>query len=110
MRANRNIAASFGEGFGLPLIEAARHKLPILAREIPVFREVASNHASYFKGTEPEALASSIRNWLALYAQDAHPKSDHIRWCTWAENAEQLRGILGLSAGAGTLGLETRAP
>ena len=34
------IAASEGEGFGLPLIEAAQHKLPIIARDIPVFREV----------------------------------------------------------------------
>ena len=31
------IAASEGEGFGLPLIEAAQHKLPIIARDIPVF-------------------------------------------------------------------------
>ena len=32
--------ASFGEGFGLPLIEAARHHLPIIARRRPVFEEV----------------------------------------------------------------------
>jgi glycosyltransferase involved in cell wall biosynthesis len=42
------IAASYGEGFGLPLIEAAQHKLPIVARDIPVFREVAGSHAHYF--------------------------------------------------------------
>ena len=42
------IAASEDEGFGLPLIEAARHRIPILARDIPVFREVAGDHASYF--------------------------------------------------------------
>ncbi|MFZ2159654.1 MAG: glycosyltransferase, partial [Bradyrhizobium sp.] len=42
------IAASFGEGFGLPLIEAAQHGLPIIARDIPVFREVAREHAFYF--------------------------------------------------------------
>src|SRR5262249_2265090 len=39
------IAASEGEGFGLPLIEAAQHKLPIIARDIPVFREVAGESA-----------------------------------------------------------------
>ena len=43
------IAASEGEGFGLPLIEAARHKLPIIARDIPVFREVAGEHALLFR-------------------------------------------------------------
>src|SRR5690606_29512106 len=30
------IAASINEGFGLPLIEAARHKIPVIARDIPV--------------------------------------------------------------------------
>ena len=39
------IAASFGEGFCLPLIEAAKHDLPMIARDIPVFREVAGQSA-----------------------------------------------------------------
>ena len=55
------IAASEGEGFGLPLIEAARHKLPIVARGIPVFREVAGDFALYFTGTAPEDLARGNR-------------------------------------------------
>ncbi|MFT4268718.1 MAG: glycosyltransferase family 1 protein, partial [Xenophilus sp.] len=42
------LAASRGEGFGLPLIEAASKHLPILARDLPVFREVAQGHAQYF--------------------------------------------------------------
>ena len=46
------LSPSEGEGFGLPLIEAARHNLPILARDIPVFREVAGDHALYFSGLE----------------------------------------------------------
>jgi glycosyltransferase involved in cell wall biosynthesis len=51
------IAASEGEGFGLPLIEAAQHKLPIIARDIQVFREVAGEYAFYFSGLEAELLA-----------------------------------------------------
>ena len=58
------IAASEGEGFGLPLIEAAQHKLPIIARDIPVFREVAGEHAHYFNGLEPQVLADAIKHWL----------------------------------------------
>ena len=40
------LAVSLDEGFGLPLIEAAKHALPILARDIPVFREIAGEHAA----------------------------------------------------------------
>jgi FkbM family methyltransferase len=80
------IAASCAEGFGLPLIEAARHKLPVIARDIPVFREVAGQHAHYFSSD----LANSIETWLALHAQNKHPKSDPMPWLTWQESAERL--------------------
>jgi glycosyltransferase involved in cell wall biosynthesis len=88
------IAASQGEGFGLPLVEAARHKLPILARDIPAFREVAGGHASYFTGKEPGDLANALKNWLALRAENRHPKSDNMPWLTWAQSVEDLKGVL----------------
>ena len=88
------IAASEGEGFGLPLIEAARHKLPIIARDIPVFREVAGEHAFYFAGEKPDALAQAVKEWLALYHRGKHPKSDAMPWMTWAQSVERLQEIL----------------
>jgi glycosyltransferase involved in cell wall biosynthesis len=84
------IAASYGEGFGLPLIEAARHKLPIIARDISVFREVAGDHAFYFKGNDPEALAYGIGEWLSLRDRNNHQKSDDMPWLTWKESAATL--------------------
>lgn len=88
------IAASEGEGFGLPLIEAAQHKLPIIARDIPVFREVAGEHAFYFDGKEPEALAETIQEWLELYKNNSHPRSDDMPWLTWKESAKNLMDIV----------------
>jgi glycosyltransferase involved in cell wall biosynthesis len=88
------IAASEGEGFGLPLVEAARHRLPIIARDIPVFREVVGDHALYFEGTAPEALADAIRHWLALRAEGAVPRSDRVRWLTWKESTRQLLDVV----------------
>src|SRR5208282_3512109 len=88
------IAASRGEGFGLPLVEAARHGLPIIARDIPVFREVAGGHAFYFAGDKPDALAQAIKEWLALCAKGKHPQSDAMPWNTWAKTVERLHGIL----------------
>ena len=88
------IAASEGEGFGLPLIEAAQHRLPILARDIPVFREIAGEHASFFKGRTPEALAGAVTEWLELRAQNRHPHSEGMPWVTWAQSADRLQAIL----------------
>lgn len=84
------IAASEGEGFGLPLIEAAQKKLPIIARDIPVFREVAGEHAFYFKGIEAECLATAIKNWLVLYKNEIHPLSETMPWKTWEQSATQM--------------------
>ena len=88
------IMASEGEGFGLPLIEAARHKLPVLVRDIPVFREVAGNHASYFTANNPQDLARAINNWLDLYAAGEHVLPDDMPWQTWRQSTEQIKSIL----------------
>lgn len=88
------IAASYGEGFGLPLIEAAQHKLPIIARDIPIFREVAGEHAYYFSASDSDKLAKSIKNWLALYAGKRFPPSTGMLWKTWKESAARLSHIL----------------
>ncbi|HEN8727984.1 TPA: glycosyltransferase family 4 protein [Pseudomonas putida] len=84
------IAASEGEGFGLPLIEAAQKRLPIIARDLPVFREVAGDHAYFFQGAEPQALADCIVAWLELKAQGNHPTSAAMPWLTWRQSAAQL--------------------
>ena len=88
------IAASEGEGFGLPLIEAARHKLPIIARDISVFREVAGEHVYYFSGKEPLDLAMAVREWLVLYRSGHHPKSDNMTWLTWKQSVQQLLSVI----------------
>jgi len=90
------IAASEGEGFGLPLIEAAQHNKPIIARDIPVLREVAGEHAFYFKGRTPKELADTIILWMELSRNDAHPKSEGMHFLTWHESALQLKARLGL--------------
>lgn len=88
--ANCLIAASEGEGFGLPLIEAAQHGVPLLVRDLPIFREVAGGYAHYFQGLAPSDLADSVQSWLALYAKNQHPKTSGMRWLTWQESSSDL--------------------
>jgi glycosyltransferase involved in cell wall biosynthesis len=90
------ISSSEGEGFGLPLIEAALHNKPIIARDIAVFREVAGKHAYYFDGLKPDNLSLAITNWVALFKKNEHPKSEEMNFLTWRESAMQLRKQLQL--------------
>jgi glycosyltransferase involved in cell wall biosynthesis len=92
--ADALIVASEAEGFGLPLIEAAQHELPIIARDILVFREVAGAFAYYFSGNTGEALAAALRDWLALDRAGQAPRSAGMPWLSWAESARRLREIV----------------
>jgi glycosyltransferase involved in cell wall biosynthesis len=88
------LAPSEGEGFGLPLIEAALHRLPLLARGLPVFREVAGQHASYFDGLEPAALADAVQDWLARHTRGETPDPAGMRWLTWEQHVQLLLQLL----------------
>ena len=88
------IMASKGEGFGLPIIEAARHNIPLILRDLPVFQEVASEHATYFNGLEPDALSTTVVDWLEHDRQGKTPSSKNVRFLTWNESAQSLINLL----------------
>lgn len=88
------IAASEGEGFGLPIIEAARHNVPIFARDIPVFREVAGDCAFYFSGDDKSKTLDEIKYWLELHKKDMHPKSEKVTILSWKQSSEQLKQVI----------------
>lgn len=76
------IAASYDEGFGLPIVEATRHGVPVLARDIAVFHEVAPPGTQFFKTGE---LAQAIEHWQ----KPAQPPEDKYT-ITWRQSAEQV--------------------
>jgi glycosyltransferase involved in cell wall biosynthesis len=90
--ASALLAASEGEGFGLPLIEAAQYGLPIIARDIAIFREVAGEHAYYFRAKDAQGLADALRTWMHL--GDALPPSAGIPRLTWRQSSRQLLDIV----------------
>lgn len=88
------VAASIDEGFGLPVVEAARRGVPVVARDVAVFREVAGDHAFYFEGHGAEDLARALAAWLSLHAQGGHPRPEGLQWSTWRDSADRLGSLL----------------
>lgn len=80
---------SIAEGFGLPLIEAAHFGAPVLASDIPVFREIGGDRIGYFRVADPAALADALARTLS--AQRA-PQA--IPFLTWRESARALIGMV----------------
>ncbi|MBP8022045.1 MAG: glycosyltransferase, partial [Azonexus sp.] len=86
-RAAGLLAASWDEGFGLPLIEAAHQGVPILARDIAIFREVAGDHARFFHATTSAELAQAVKVWMG---SGFHPPSSGLQYLSWRQSAENL--------------------
>ncbi len=91
--AHALIAASEAEGFGLPLVEAMLRGVPVLASDIPVFREVGGSWAHYFTQGDPVALADLV----AARAAEPRPDLSGFSWISWDEAARRfLRVTAGL--------------
>lgn len=89
--SNLLLSASEGEGFGLPLIEAAQKGVPLMIRDIPVFREVAGQFAHYFQDSlNPEVLARALAIWLEQHRAGQHLDSSRMPWLTWDEATAQF--------------------
>ncbi|MBI3610811.1 MAG: glycosyltransferase [Nitrospirae bacterium] len=85
---------SAGEGFGLPLVEAAQHGLPVIASDIPVFREIGENHITYFSRESPSCLAETVKMWLELERTGHLPDVSKVSRLTWEQSAEQLLNVI----------------
>ncbi|WP_298068285.1 glycosyltransferase family 1 protein [uncultured Mailhella sp.] len=87
---------SEAEGFGLAVVEGARRGKPLILRDLPVFREIAGDHATYFSGLDPQPLADCIETWLEDLKKGRVIPSSGIKLLTWEESAEMLLSRLPL--------------
>jgi glycosyltransferase involved in cell wall biosynthesis len=84
------LMASRGEGFGLPLVEAAYYGSPLIVRNLPVFREICGESAWYFESTNGRGLARELQTWLTSYNEATLPDSSWMPSINWKQSAEQL--------------------
>ena len=55
---------SFAEGFGLPVIEALRQGTPVIASDLPVFREIAGGLPTFVDPTDADAWKGAIEAFV----------------------------------------------
>lgn len=58
------------EGFGLPVVEGLAAGAPVIAPDLPIFREVGGAAVEFFETNEPESLALSIQRSASSSADD----------------------------------------
>ena len=87
------IAASWAEGFGLPLIEAFKSGLSVFCRDIPVFREVAEEFATFFSCNTPEAFLVQFQKWELSLNTQLSAKSDSVESICWKKATKELENI-----------------
>lgn len=87
---------SYFEGFGLPLIEAMGHGCPVVASDIPVFRELARDAAIFVPPTDVEMWATAIEdlsNSEEKQSQLSQRGLERSREFSWDETASKTATV-----------------
>jgi glycosyltransferase involved in cell wall biosynthesis len=84
------VCLSLGEGFGLPVVEAAHFGAPVLASDIPVFRETLGSYATFVQPTDTDAIAMAARRMLT----DPYSRHPYVEQHTWRSICECIRSEL----------------
>lgn len=87
------LCPSFGEGYGLPLVEGLSLGVPVVASDIPVFREVGQGCAEYRSPLDGEAwgeVIQSLADRTSEYARVARRRASAFIPPTWQNYFEQV--------------------
>ena len=84
---------SLDEGFGMPCLEALHFGTPILASDIPVFREILRDQAWYADPHSVDAAAAAIAGALESVERQGRPprKRPEELGYAWAVSVQRLR-------------------
>lgn len=88
--ADLYVCPSLVEGFGLPVVDALRRSVPVLANDVPVLREVGGDAARYADATDAAAFGADVASALAS-PPDADARGRAQEWAshfTWDGAAE----------------------
>ena len=93
--SNVLIAASYNEGFGIPILEALKNNLLVIARDIPIFKEVGGNDCYYFANNKGKNLEKFFINWIKKYqTKSLILKRLNKKITTWNETYKDIHMII----------------
>ncbi|OHC27608.1 MAG: glycosyl transferase [Pseudomonadales bacterium RIFCSPLOWO2_12_59_9] len=81
---------SHAEGFGLPLVEAMQRGVPVMASDLPVFREIGGEYVAYFDLSCAGSLAALILEHQNSGRFPAGRSLDSWEWINWRTASLQL--------------------
>lgn len=88
---------SFVEGYGMPLVEALGLGVPVIASDLPVFHEIASDFPAYLDPLDGPAWYANIRTYMEYDSPERRHRVQKIasfRTPTWSEHFEQVDSFL----------------
>ncbi|MFC4244692.1 glycosyltransferase family 4 protein [Gryllotalpicola reticulitermitis] len=96
LRAHALVTTSWDEGFGIPVIEAMRVGTPVVASDIPIFREVGGRAAVFVDPASPSDVARGIRSLEATDAWTTASRAGVAQAATfsWGASARALLEVL----------------
>lgn len=88
-RADAIVMASKAEGFGLPIVEALSLGVPVIASDIPIFREIAGDAGCYFPPDDTDGTAAVIRDFID-YPEEYRRAAQAFRWIDWDQSVAEF--------------------
>lgn len=87
---------SFVEGFGLPVVEALQLGAPVIASDLPVFREIVGNIPTYLDPHDRKAWAQAIIDYSADGPERQRQLGaiEGFEAPIWAEHFERVEAFL----------------
>lgn len=88
---------SLYEGFGLPILEAFAHGVPVIAADIPALREVAGNAATLVNPEDEQAIRTGIETTLNENQADSEARMKRmiirLHLFSWQKTAQATLAV-----------------
>ncbi len=91
------IIPSYNEGFGLPIIEAKKYNKHILARNIPVFREIIGEDGNFFPDSNEDEILLYLIKWIKNL-RNGKINKNNIKSTTWKDTTNKLVELINKNA------------